>query len=60
MRADDAAAAVRAAVQPPREGPAGTLATGNEAEFLAGGTNLVDYLKLDAVRTARALSAARR
>ena len=53
VRADDPASAVRAAAQQPREGLSGTLATGDEAEFLAGGTNLVDYLKLDAMRTRR-------
>ena len=56
VRADDVATAVRAAApqaQRPGPSPAGTLATGNETEFLAGGTNLVDYLKLDAMRTGR-------
>lgn len=46
-RATDVAAAVRAAAG---SGGAGTLATGDRVEFLAGGTNLIDYMKLDAVR----------
>jgi xanthine dehydrogenase YagS FAD-binding subunit len=66
VRADDVAAAVRlagpSASSPassasssggPRGGPPGTLSTGGKAEFLAGGTNLVDYLKLDVIRTDR-------
>lgn len=47
-RADDAASAVRAAARPGR--PPGTPATGATVEFLAGGTNLLDYMKLDAMR----------
>jgi xanthine dehydrogenase YagS FAD-binding subunit len=54
VRADDPSAAIRLAAAPPSPGrPVGTLATGQPAEYLAGGTNLVDYLKLDVVRTDR-------
>lgn len=55
LRADDPASAVRLAT-PARLASGrteGTPATGSPAEFLAGGTNLVDYLKLDAMRTDR-------
>ena len=48
-RADDAATAVRTAAR--QDTPKGaTLSTGSQTEFLAGGTNLIDYMKLDAMR----------
>ena len=47
-RVDDIQNAVRAAAQP--GSAAGTSATGDRVSFLAGGTNLIDYMKLDAVR----------
>ena len=47
-RAADVSGAVRAAAQP--GAPAGTVATGDRISFLAGGTNLLDYMKLDSVR----------
>ena len=47
-RASDVQTAVRAAAQP--GATAGTSATGDRISFLAGGTNLIDYMKLDSVR----------
>ena len=47
-RADDVDTAVREAARPAPH--PGTYATGGEAEFLAGGTNLLDYMKLDTMR----------
>ena len=44
-RASDAAAAVRLAARPTREPP-----TRAPAQFLAGGTNIVDYMRLDVMR----------
>lgn len=53
-RADDLVSALRFAPAAATGARAqGTPSTGSPVEFLAGGTNLVDYLKLDAVRTAR-------
>ena len=51
-RGDDLQTALRLA-RPAgmRPQPPGTPATGSPVEFFAGGTNLVDYLKLDVVRT---------
>ncbi|MBV9891601.1 MAG: xanthine dehydrogenase family protein subunit M [Rhizobacter sp.] len=54
VRADDVKAALRLSAVPASQGESpGTLATGGPVEFLAGGTNLLDYLKLDVVRTDR-------
>lgn len=50
-RADDVPTAVRFAAPRAAARVAGTPSTGSPVEFLAGGTNLVDYLKLDVVRT---------
>ena len=47
-RADDLQAAVRAAAAPGAR--PGTSATGDRTVFLAGGTNLLDYMKLDVMR----------
>ena len=56
-RADDVATALRfggpAAGAPLAGRMDGTPATGSPAEFLAGGTNLIDYLKLDVMHTER-------
>jgi xanthine dehydrogenase YagS FAD-binding subunit len=53
-RASDVPEAVRLAATHANVGRGtGTLATGGAAEFLAGGTSLVDYLKLDVVRPDR-------
>lgn len=47
-RASDIESAVRNAAN--AGAGSGTIASGNPVEFLAGGTNLIDYMKLDVMR----------